>query len=83
MKLKSLYLIGLLALAPLSSQAAMTKMDSAELSKTTGQLRIDLGKPGEGILLPGNGPFLVPPGQNPLYGAPGQSPLFRFVVHHH
>mgnify|MGYP005822940677 CR=1 FL=1 len=83
MNLKSLCLIGLLALVPLNSQAAMTKMDSAELSKTTGQLRIDLGKSGAGVVLPGNGPFLVPPGQNPLYGAPGQSPLFQFVVHHH
>lgn len=89
MKLKLPCLMGLLALAPLSSQAAMTKMDSAELSKTTGQLNlnlgklIDLGMAGNRIFLPPQAANTLPPGQNPLYpGAPGQSPLFRFNVHH-
>lgn len=89
MKVKSLCLIGLLALAPMSSQAAMTKMDSAELAQATGQLDlnlgklIDLGMAGKRIFLPPQAANPLPPGQNPLYpGAPGQSPLFRFDVHH-
>jgi len=84
MKLKSICLIGLLVVAPLTAQAGMSKMATGELSETTGQASslLDLGKPGPGVVLPGKGPFLIPPGQNPLYGAPGQSPLFRFIVHH-
>ncbi|MDY6941709.1 MAG: hypothetical protein SVU69_01690 [Pseudomonadota bacterium] len=88
MKLKLLCLAGLLALAPMTSQAAMIEMDSAELAQTAGQFNLnlwklfDLGKPGAGIVLPGKGPFVIPPGQNPFYGAPGQSLLFRFIVHH-
>lgn len=89
MKLKSLCLMGLLALAPLSGQAAMTTMDLPELSKTAGQLnlnfgkRIDLGMAGKRVFLPAQAANTLPPGQNPLYpGAPGQNPIFQFDVHH-
>ncbi len=89
MKFKLPCLMGLLALAPLGSQAAMTKMDTAELSKTAGQLDLNLGKlvdlgmAGKRIVLPAQAANTLPPGQNPLYpGAPGQSPLFQFDVHH-
>jgi hypothetical protein len=89
MKFKLPYLMGLLALAPLGSQAAMTKMDTAELSNTTGQLHLNLGKlvdlgmAGKRIVLPAQAANTLPPGQNPLYpSAPGQSPLFQFDVHH-
>lgn len=89
MKTKLPYLMGLLALVSLSSQAAMTKMGTAELSHTTGQLHLNLGNlidpgmAGKRIVLPVQAANTLPPGQNPLYpGAPGQSPLFRFDVHH-